>query len=174
MRMPLMAVAAIVLAGAVVSQGQVASSPVQLLHPIMKDPNHRNAPTSVNQDPNEARSLGQNPRPAAAAPRPAAVATATPAAIVAKVDAGLAASRISVMGTLDGIKGTIYVTNVGAQEITPMVQLAVCDPKGFKIGTASKTGSALAPNAAEKIVILATNLTATDFKLMQLTRAGTK
>jgi hypothetical protein len=172
MRMPLMVVSAVLLAGALASQGQVASSPVQLLHPIMKDPNHRNAPTSVNQDPDEARSLSQNPAPAP--PRKAAVAPATPAVIVAKVDAGLAASGISVMGSMNGIKGTIYVTNLGAQEITPMVQLAVCDPKGLKIGTASKTGSPLAPKAAQKIVILATNLNATEFKLMQLTRAGTK
>jgi hypothetical protein len=172
MRMPLMAVLAVLLAGALASQGQVASSPVQLLHPIMKDPNHRNAPTSVNQDPDEARSLSQNPAPAP--PRAAAVAPATPAVIVAKVDAGLAASKISVMGTMNGIKGTIYVTNLSTQEITPMLQLAVCDPKGIKIGTTSKTGSALAPNAAQKIVILATNLNAAEFKLMQLTRAGTK
>jgi hypothetical protein len=172
MRMPLMPVAAVLLAGVLAAQGQVGSSPVQLLHPIMKDPNHRNAPTSVNQDPDEARSLSRNPAPAAR--RPAAVAPATPAAIVAKVDAGLAASRISVIATMNGIKGAIYVTNLGPQEITPLVQLAVCDAKGFKIGAASKTGSALAPNAAQKIVILATNLNATDFKLMQLTCAGTK
>ncbi len=172
MRMPLMAVAAVLLVGAFASQGQVGSSPVQLLHPIMKDPNHRYAPTSVNQDPAEAQSLSRNPAPPA--PRTAAVAPATPAVIVAKVDAGLAASRISVIGTMTGIKGTIYVTNLGPQEITPLVQLAVCDAKGFKLGTAGKTGSPLAPNAAQKIVIVATNLNATEFKLMQLTRAGAK
>jgi hypothetical protein len=172
--MPFITVVAVMLARAIASQGQVASSPTQLVHPIIKDLNHRNAPTSLNQDPDAAGSQSQNPRPTAAAPRPARVEPATPAAMVPKVDAGLVASPISVIGTMNGIKGTLYVTNVGAQEITPLVLLAVCDLKGLKVGTASKTGSALAPNAAEKFVILATNMNATELKLMQLTRAGTK
>jgi hypothetical protein len=172
--MPFMAVAAVVLTGVVAAQGQVASSPTKLVHPIIKDPDHRIAPTSLNQDPDAARSQGQNPRPAAGAPRKAAVDPAAPAPIVAKVDAGLTVSPISVIATISGIKGTLYVTNVGPQEITPMVQLAVCDPKGLKVGTASKTGTALAPNSAQKFVIVATNLNAAEFKLMQLTRAATK
>ena len=86
----------------------------------------------------------------------------------------ISAPPITVIGTISGIKGTFYVTNVGPQEVTPMVQLAVCDPKGLKVGTAAKTGSVLAPNTAEKFIIVATNLNAAEFKLMQLTRAGTK
>ena len=174
MRMPFMAVVTVVLAGAAASQGQVASSPTKLVHPVVKDIDHRLAPTSLSQDPDAVRSVSQNPRPPTAAPRPGAVDPATPAPIVAKVDAGLAASPISVIATIKGIKGTLYVTNLGALEVTPMVQLAVCDPKGLKVGTTSKTGSALAPNAAEKFVIVATNLNATEFKLMQLTRAVPK
>jgi hypothetical protein len=168
-----MAVVLIVLAGAIASQGQYAGSATSLVHPILKDPNHRNAPTSLDRDPSLAQDPNQNPAPN----RPAALAVAQPAqpaVIVAKIDAGLAASKLAMMGTINGIKGTLYVTNMGAQEITPVVQLAVCDPKGFKLGLASKTGAALAPNADERIVILATNLNATDLKLMRLTSVGAK
>jgi hypothetical protein len=174
MRMPFMAVVLMVLAGAIASQGQVASSPMSLLHPILKDPNKRNAPTSLDRDP----SLAQDPNQNQAPNRPVALATpaqpAQPAVIVAKIDSGLAASKLTMIGTVNGIKGAIYVTNMGAQEITPMVQLAVCDQKGFKLGVASKTGPALAPNADEKIAILATNVGATDLKLMRLTIVGAK
>ncbi len=86
----------------------------------------------------------------------------------------MAASKLALIGTVNGLKGTIYVTNMGAQEVTPVVHLAVCDQKGLKLGLASKTGGALAPNADEKIVILATNLNATDLKLMHLTTVGAK
>jgi hypothetical protein len=172
MRMPFMAVVLVLLAGAIASPGQVASSPMQLLHPILKDPNHRNAPTSLNQDPSLLREMSRNPnRPAAL---PAAAQPAQPAVIVAKIDSGLAASKLTLIGTINGLKGTIYVTNLGPQEVTPVVQLAVCDPKGFKLGQASKTGAALAPNADERIVIIATNLNAVELKLMHLTSVGAK
>ena len=171
MRMPFMAVVLVVLAGAVASQGQVASSPMTLLHPILKDPNHRNAPTSLNQDPAMLREMSQNPN---SNPNPAAGQAAQPAVIVAKIDSGLAASKLTLMGTINGLKGTMYVTNMGATEVTPLVQLAVCDQKGFKVGLASKTGAALAPNADERIVIVATNLNATELKLMHLTTVVTK
>jgi hypothetical protein len=176
MRMPFMAVVLMVLAGAIASQGQVASSPMSLLHPILKDPNKRNAPTSLDrygslaQDPNQNQNQAPN-RPAALAPL---AQPAQPAVIVAKIDSGLAASKLTMIGTVNGIKGAIYVTNLGAQEITPVVQLVVCDQKGFKLGLASKTGAALAPNADEKIAILATNVGATDLKLMRLTTVGAK
>jgi hypothetical protein len=174
--MPFMAVLLVVLAGAIASPGQVASSPMKLVHPVLKDPDHRNAPTSLNQDPSLLKEFNQNPnsnpnRPAAL---PAAAQPAQPAVIVAKIDAGLAASKLTLMGTINGLKGTIYVTNIGALEITPVVQLAVCDQKGFKLGLASKTGAALAPNAQERIVVLATNLNATELKLMHLTSVGAK
>jgi hypothetical protein len=175
MRKPFMAVVLAVLAGAIAAPGQVASSPMQLVHPILKDPNHRNAPTSLNQDPSLLREMNQNPnsnpnRPAAAQ----SAKPAQPAVIVAKIDAGLAASKLNLIGTINGLKGTMYVTNVGAQEITPMLQWAICDQKGFQVGLASKTGAALAPNAEERIVVVATNLNAADLKLMHLTTVGAK
>jgi len=169
-----MAVVLVVLAGVTASQGQVASSPMQLVHPILKDPNNRNAPTSLDRDPSLVNDPNQNQVPKRRAPIPAAAQPAQPAVIVAKIDSGLAASKVAMMGTVNGLKGTIYVTNMGKQEITPVVQLAVCDLKGFKLGLASKTGAALAPNADEKIVVLATNLNATDLKLLHLTTVGAK
>jgi hypothetical protein len=176
MRMPFMAVVLVMLAGAIASPGQVASSPMQLLHPILKDPNHRNAPTSLNQDPALLKEYSQNPNsnPNRSAALPASAQPTQPAVIVAKIDSGLAASTLTLMGTINGLKGTIYVTNTGTQEITPMVQLAVCDQKGFKVGLASKTGAALAPNAGERIVVLATNLNAAELKLMHLTTVSAK
>ena len=66
-----------------------------------------------------------------------------------------------MLGTIDGIKATLYVTNVGSLP-TPMVQFLVCDTRGVKVGTASKTGTPLAAGAEEKIEILATNLNAAD------------
>jgi hypothetical protein len=177
MRMPYMAVVLVVLAGAIASQGQVASSPMSLLHPIMKDPNKRNAPTSLDRDPSLAGDLNQNQAPNRPTALPAAAQQsqpAQPAVIVTKIDPGLAGSKLALIATMNGIKGTIYVTNTGAQEITPVVQVAVCDQKGFKVGLASKTGAALAPNADERIVVLATNLNATDLKLMRLTSVGAK
>ena len=172
MRRPFMAVVLVGLAGVIASLGQVASSPTQLVHPILKNPNRRNAPTSLNRDP----SLAEDPNQVSnrSGTLPTASQPAQPAVIIAKIDSGLAASKLAMMGTMDGIRGTIYVTNMGAQEITPVVQLVVCDQKGFKVGLASKTGAVLAPNADEKIVILATNLNATDLKLMRLTTVGAK
>jgi hypothetical protein len=172
MRMPFMAVVVLVLAGASAASGQVASSPTQLVHPILKDPNHRNAPTSLNQDPSLLRELNQNPN--SNPNRPAAAPPAQPPVIVARIDSGLAASKLSLMGTINGLKGTMYVTNVGAQEVTPVAQWAVCDQKGFQLGLASKTGAALAPHAEERIVVVATNLNAVELKLMHLTSVGAK
>jgi hypothetical protein len=168
-----MAVVLVVLAGALTSPGQVGSSATQLVHPILRDPNRRNAPTSLNQDPSLAgdTTRSQNSNRSGTLP---STQSGQPAVVVAKIDSGLAASKLSMMGTMNGIRGTIYVTNTGPQEITPVVQLVVCDQKGFKVGVASKTGTLLAPNADEKIVILATNLNATDLKLSRLTSVGTK
>jgi hypothetical protein len=39
---------------------------------------------------------------------------------------------------------------------------------------ASKTGAVLAPNADERIVVVATNLNAAELKLMHLTTVGAK
>jgi hypothetical protein len=148
---------------------QTTITPYQALHPIMKDRTNRNAPTSLDRDPGEKASL----QPAAPS-RPAPVAPAQPAKpakpaeIVARIDAGLAASKISLLGTVNGIKGRLYVTNIGLQVVIPLAQFAVCDQKGFQVGSTAKTGPPLAPNEVEKIEVLATNLNAVDIKLMKL------
>jgi hypothetical protein len=174
MRIPFMAVVLVILAGAFSSQGQGASSPTYLVHPILKDPNKRLAPTSLDRDPSLLADPNSNPAPNRSAAHPAAAQPAQPPVIVAKIDAGLVASKVAMIDTISGIKGTLYVTNMGAQEVTPVVQMAVCDQKGFKLAVASKTGAALAPNGNEKIVILGTNLNAAEFKLMRLTSVGAK
>jgi len=174
MRMPFIAVVLVFLAAAFSSNGQVGSSPTQLVHPILKDPNKRLAPTSLDRDPSLLDDPGSNPTAKRPAALPAAAQPAQPIAIVAKIDAGLVASKITLIGTISGIKGTLFVTNMGAQEITPVLQWAVCDQKGFKLAVASKTGVALAPNANEKIVVVGTNLNAAEFKLMRLTSVGAK
>jgi len=149
---------------------------MQLVHPILKNPNHRNAPTSLNRDPSLAQDPGSSPNQGSnrSETLPSVPKLGQPVSITPKIDAGLDASKLALIGTINGIKGTMYVTNTTAQELTPVVQFIVCDDKGINIGLASKTGTALAPNAGEKIVILATNLHATDLKLMRLTSVGAK
>ena len=160
---------AIVFFVAALSAGaQTVVSPYQALHPLMKDHNKRNAPTSLDRDPGEKADLEQTaPTPRSAALPPAK--PAKPAEIVARIDAGLAASRISLLGTVNGIKGRLYVTNTGSQVVIPLAQFAVCDQKGFQVGSTAKTGQPLAPNDVEKIEVLATNLNAVDLKLVKLT-----
>lgn len=113
----------------------------------------------------------QNPAPAPSAP---AAAPAKPAEIVAKIEEGLAASKINVIGRVDGLKGTMYVTNLSPRAISPLAQFAVCDHNGAQIGSVSKSGPALAPSEAEKIEVLATNLNAVDLKLFKLTGSSKK
>ncbi len=158
---------------------QTVANPYQVLHPIMKDRNNRNAPTSLDQDPSEKADLeaaGPTHRPARPAALPPAqpAQPAKPAEIVARIDAGLAASKISLLGTVNGIKGRFYVTNIGSQVVIPLAQFAVCDQKGFQVGSTAKTGQPLAPNDVEKMEVLATNLNAVDLKLMKLTSGSGK
>jgi hypothetical protein len=167
--MPFMAVLTVALACAIAAKAQVGTSPMQILHPILKDPNKRLAPTSVNRNPGLVDDPSQPAAVPAARPHIAAAQPAKPAVISAKIDDGLAASKLALIGTISGVRGTIYVTNTGPKEITPIIEVAVCDAKGFKVGTASKTGTALAPNADERITLLGTNLNAADLKLMRLT-----
>jgi hypothetical protein len=152
-------------------RAQTVANPYQVLHPIMKDPNKRNAPTSLDRDPAEKADLeGTAPtrRPAHSSALPPAQ-PARPVEIIARIDAGLAVSEISLLGTVNGLKGRFYVTNIGSQVVTPLAQLAVCDQKGFQVGSTARTGQPLAPNDAEKMEVLATNLNAVDLKLMKLT-----
>ena len=138
------------------AQAQTFISPSRALRPLT---NPKNPP-------------GQTAAPSAPSPSSpntaAAVAPAKPAPIVARIDAGLAASPLDLLGRVDGLKGTLYVTNLTQQPIAPSVQLAVCDRNGFQIGTAAKKGGPLQPKAFEKIVVLATNTGAADLKLMRL------
>jgi hypothetical protein len=60
------------------------------------------------------------------------------------------------------------VTNIGSQTVVPLAQFAVCDQKGFQVGSAAKTGQPLEPNEVEKMEVLATNLNAVDVKLVKL------
>ena len=149
---------------------QTVATTANVLHPIMKDPSKRNAISSLDRDPSEKADF-TSPTPAAHRPQTQAAqpnAPAKPSEIIAQIDAGLAASPISLIGTINGIKGRLYVTNIGTRTVTPKVQFAVCDLKGFKIGATAKSGPALAPNEAAKIEVLATNADAVDLKLMKL------
>jgi hypothetical protein len=167
--------AMLLLVGAFSVGAQTVITPYQALHPIIKDRNNRNAPTSLDRDPSEKASL----QPAVPT-RPAALSSAQPAQpakpveIVARIDAGLAASKISLLGTVNGIKGRLYVTNIGSQMVIPLAQFAVCDEKGFQVGSTAKTGQPLAPNDVEKIEVLGTNLNAADLKLMKLSAGSGK
>src|SRR5580700_11398696 len=101
MRRPYMAVVLVVLAGAFASPGQVGSSATQLVHPIFKDANRRNAPTSLNRDPSLAGDTTQSPSSNHSGTLPS---SGQPAVVVAKIDSGLAASKLTMMGTMDGIR----------------------------------------------------------------------
>jgi hypothetical protein len=160
------------LIGACSVRAQTTVTPFQALHPIMKDPNKRNAPSSLDQDSGDIADMRRTSpnRPSV----PTAAQPAKPVEIVARIDVSLAASAISLIGTVNGIKGKIYVTNIGSLMITPLAQFAVCDQKGFQIGMLAKTGTPLAPEDTERIDVLATNLNAVDLKLMKLVGSGKK
>jgi hypothetical protein len=163
--------AIIFLATACAVRAQTVANPSNVLHPLTKGRDGRYAPTSLDQDPSMKADL-MPPAPAAPPHRSAILPPAQPAKpaeIVARIDPGLAASKISLLGTVNGLKGRFYVTNVGSQLVIPLVQLAVCDRKGFQVGSAAKTGAPLAPNDVEKMEVLATNLNAVDLKLVKLT-----
>jgi hypothetical protein len=166
--------AAIILFAALVSvRAQTVANTHNVLHPIMKD-GQRNAPSSLNQDPSLAAEYRNNPVravPTYPSTPAAQAAAAAPAAIVAKVDSSFTVSKISVIGAISGLKGRLYVTNIGSAIATPLVQLAVCNEKGFQIGSATKAGTPLAPNDSEKIDVLATNANAVDLKLLKLSPA---
>lgn len=162
--------AIVLFATALSVRAQVAINPFQALHPIMKDPNNRNAPTSLNQDPDAAQEYQRNsvkrqaPTPSSPSAQPP-----KPFSVVARIDDIFAVSPISLLGTVNGLKGRLYVTNIGTGTASPTALFAVCDQKGFLIGTSTKAGGALGPNDFEKIEILATNLNATDVKLVKMT-----
>jgi len=159
---------------AVVSvRAQTVATTANVLHPIMKDPSQRNAPTSLNQgDPSLSADL-RAPVTHGATALPLA-RSAQPTEIIAKIDASLAASKISLVGTISGIKGRLYVTNIGSQEVTPLAQFAVCNQKGLQIGSTTKTGAPLQPNDVERLDVIATNANAVDLRLMKLSASSEK
>jgi hypothetical protein len=156
----------IFLVAALSVRAQTVANPSSVLHPIMKDIHKPMAPTSLNRDPSENADFQSPGRPTQLPVQPAA--PAKPVEIIAQIDARLAASKISLIGTVSGLKGKFFVTNIGSQIVIPKAQFAVCDRSGFKIGATAKSGPALAPNEAEKIEVLATNADAVDLKLMKL------
>ncbi len=164
----------LLLASSLFAEAQTVATTANVLHPLKKF--GTNGISSLNQDPSLApeyrnsRSTFQ-PHYNSATPAADPGSAAAPTVIVAKVDADLAASKISLIGTIDGLKGSLYVTNLGSQMVTPRVQLALCNLKGVRIGVTAKDGDPLAPNESEKIDVLATNISAVDLKLMKLTAA---
>jgi hypothetical protein len=144
---------------------QTVVSPYRALHPIMPNGNQRNAPSSVS-----ASDLGPDPSP----PPPSGSNRTAQPVVATKVDVCLQASRLTVVATIDGIRGKLSVTNRSSAPVTPMAQFEVRNPTGGKVGTVSKIGEALAAGADEELEILATNLNASDLRLLKLTVAQTK
>src|SRR3954468_6740945 len=63
--------------------------------------------------------------PAAPTAPATAPANAPAAAAASAIEPDLKASPISLFGKVNGLSGTLYVTNVGAKAVSPFVQLAV-------------------------------------------------
>src|SRR5436190_21038195 len=100
---------------------------------------------------------------------PAAPATAAHAPAAAPtIEPDLKASPIILFGKIDGLSGTLFVTNVGAKAVSPFVQLAVVDKAGKMLGWVTNSGSEIQPKVSTKIQVLATNASAVDFKIMRL------
>lgn len=153
-------------------QAQTVATTANVLHPLMKnqkDPKHPHAISSLDRDPSL---LGDSSSPATSFYGSTPLSfreTGKPAEIVAQIDPDLQATPLSLIGTVNGIRCSFFVTNTGANTVVPTVQLAVCDYKGFKIGQAVTRGNAIGPNEGEKIELLATNVDGADLKLMKLT-----
>jgi hypothetical protein len=138
-------------------------SPYRLLQPIMKNPNQRQAPSSVT-----AADLGGQQQQQAAQQAAAPTEPPKPAVIVSKIDHGLAVSPVTVIARVTGIKGTIYVTNLSGDQVLPHSQFAVLDRNGVQLGVAKRLGSSLPAYGFERIDVIATNAGGTDLKLMTL------
>ena len=166
--------AMVILVAAFSVRAQTVANTHNVLHPLTKnspDGTARYAPTSLDQDPAERASLMQNnSRPSYVAPGQ----PAKPVAIVAQIDGRLVASKVSLIGTVTGLKGKLYITNIGSASVVPSATFAICDEKGFQIASATKIGSSLGPNDSEKIEIVATNLSAADVQLVKLTAGSDK
>jgi hypothetical protein len=101
--------------------------------------------------------------PAAATPAPANAPAAASA-----IEPDLKPSPIKLFGKIDGLSGTLFVTNVGAKAVSPFVQLAVVDKSGKMVGWVTNSGAEIQPKESTKIQVLATNASAVDFKIVRL------
>jgi hypothetical protein len=164
-------VAIVIFATAFSLRAQTMINPFQALHPIMKDPNNRNAPTSLNQDPdqNERDEMEQRHQNHPEHRPGQSVGTLEPVDIIARVDDTFAISPLNLVGTVNGVKGTLYVTNTGSALATPSAEFAVCNAGGYLLNTAAKTGHALAPNESETLEVIANDLYAADLRLITVT-----
>jgi hypothetical protein len=167
--MKLFLIATAIFAAAAV-QAQTVANTSNVMHPLTKR-NGRHAISSIDNDPEMAAEFRNNYGQQNGARHKAGEVEKAPA-IVAQIDHRLQPSDISIIGTLSGLKCSFNIKNVSAKSEIPKIVLAVCDRKGFKIGTAIKTGAAIAPDETEKIDILATNVDGADVKLMKLTAAS--
>src|ERR1700761_1913498 len=148
--------------GVAISAG-AQPSPYRVLQPIMKNPNQRNAPSSVTD-----KDLNDGQPPQQSSPQVVMVIPPKPTEIVAKIDSDFAVSKVNLIARVTGLKGSVYVTNISATAAIPHLQFAVCDSKGYQIGVASAVGSTLAPSSQEKMDVIATNAGSADLKLMKL------
>jgi hypothetical protein len=151
-------------------RAQTVANTKNVLHPLTKF--GTNGISSLNQDPSSAADY-RNTRTRQPVHYPSCSTlvrgqAAETAPIVAKIDSDLAASPIHFIGTINGLKGTLYVTNLGEKLVTPHLQVALCDLTGSRIGTEALTGGPLGPNESEKIEVMTTNLTAVSLKVMKL------
>ncbi len=117
---------------------------------------------------------GQREAAAAAAARANAAQTPAPAAAkpgaqaAATIEADLQPSKVTLFGKIEGLSGTLFVTNVGVKAVAPFVQLAVIDKDGRTVGYVTNGAPEIQPKTSEKIQVLATNLNAVDLKIVRL------
>jgi len=95
-----------------------------------------------------------------------------PLEIVAKIEKGLAVSKIKLLGREDGLAGIMFITNISQQPMTPVAQFAVCDRSGAQIGSASNGCKELLPAGVGRIEVLSSNQNAGEFKLLKLSAAS--
>jgi hypothetical protein len=93
---------------------------------------------------------------------------AKPPEIVAVIDQRLGVSKVNLLGLVEGLKGTFYVTNLSQQTLTPTIQLAILDHNNRPIGSTNRIGGELPPKGIGKIEVKTSNPNAGDFKLLKI------
>ena len=156
---------------------QTVVNPFMALHPIMKDPNKRNAPTSLDQDPSEKKDF-QQAAPARRCLSFLPFRGSTPA--TGQAGGNRCQDRSQSCRFLDQparhgqwIKGRLRDEHrlASGDSAGPICRVR---PEGLSSRLHCQNRPALAPNDAEKIEVLATNLNAVDLKLMKLTTGSGK